>query len=573
MLPTERPRVEPALAPSEMDYLMRGMLRIPQVFVKARQTVRPDHFDPHLELPYRLVWSAALRLADRYGVSAVCGDNVDACRESVETEVLADIQRSGESTNNVLLVALYSPKPESPGLITYIYSGSAESLVEEQVVDYLRRFLSHRRVQETLRRDLNAAGGGVIVDMPAMLRTLATEAAAISSLDSPAVETANLENWYKNVSNSMRYSTGIGFLDRMLDGGQMAGEVYGVLGAYGSGKTLFSVQLACQSAVYQVTQSTINPSYKPKCSVIVHYEATSQEIRSRIGSHLAEIHYRELVEMDLSRLSRADGSVPLKDYEKEHWKEAIRRNDLSFVPEFERLQSRLSLFGDYICLLDMSGMDVRNPKRGSGYVQEVADILQTEILAKGLTIGCVVIDYAGLCARRYMRAKNLRPDSLRHLIGDFGDCCRQLIAVPMNCPVWVMHQLAAAANKRTYANLQHHADAAEAKNFVENMVYAFNISVPHDTYRTVLFNVTKARRSKPAPPEFLWINGAFQRFEPARKYYHRNVQTGEVIPLEAAKGCWFLSNDPGWEEWNESGTTAHSSGRMVTGSEDPFQDL
>jgi hypothetical protein len=327
-----------------------------------------------------------------------------------------------------------------------------------------------------------------------------------------------------------KFSTGVEFLDKMLGGGQADGEVYGILGAYGSGKTVLGVQIATQTAVAQVMQKNLlamqGKTYEPRHSYLFHYEAGEEEIRVRSWSHLCSIPWTELQEFDMSKLSStAKGPKP---YESDRFKEKIESG--TFLGEQERLKG-LSLYENYIHLVDMSGPP-DSPKRGTGYVQEIAQILAT--WTKGQSIGVVVIDYAGLCSRRYMNANNLPHDRLRHLVGNFGDECRRLIASPFSCPVWVMHQLAAAQNKRSPSSKQHHSDAAEAKNFAENLWFSFQMGVPEDVSRCLSMTCTKARRAGIPTPAVLRIDGAFSTMVDASKDFFFDELQGKFVSVTEA---------------------------------------
>lgn len=106
-------------------------------------------------------------------------------------------------------------------------------------------------------------------------------------------------------------------------------------------------------------------------------------------------------------------------------------------------------------------------------------------------------------------------DALRHLIGSMGDKCKKLLAVPYDCPVWLFHQLSSAANTRTYATRQHGTDAAEAKNFPENVSFCFELGCRDQEFGAFFMTCSKGRRAAVGRSPLLVMEGDFFRIVPA----------------------------------------------------------
>jgi hypothetical protein len=166
-------------------------------------------------------------------------------------------------------------------------------------------------------------------------------------------------------------------------------------------------------------------------------------------------------------------------------------------------------------LCDFSGPD-DNPQRGTGYVHEIAAALEQE-RQNGREIGSVYIDYAGIACRRHISVlPRPRQDEMRHLVGEFGNWCRLLIAQPMSARVYVMHQLNSQANSRGFATRQHYSDAAEGRNFAENLHFCATLGTRDREFNCVQFDCSKARRSALLPtPPLLRMYGELGRFEVA----------------------------------------------------------
>lgn len=549
-------KTEQPITKSEIDHIFYGLLSSKDYLQIYLDKINENMFDPIKEAHCILLLKIIKKIQREGKIDLLYSENLSEAQTFLETEILAYRDLRPKEVPQQVVDELLSKSEDSKGLVPWIFEFKKETSDEKKkdayFINYIKRFLSIRKIQRGLKHLLEKEGQSFIVNLPEILKTYAEEYVHINKATDNPIKSANISTW--TPKPKPRYKTGVNFLDKALNGGQAPGEVYGVLGAYASGKTMLAVQIACQSARVQAEMHRLDKNYIPKRSFIFHYEATHDEMMSRIISHICEISWEELLDFDLNRLSSLDGPIFPKPYEIERWNHAYKSKDGTFQAERERLESRMSLYQDYIHLVDMSGTE-DDSKRGAGYIYEIANILNQHVVKNNIPIGCVIIDYAGLCCKRYIAANNMKTESLRHLIGDFGYLCRQLIAVPFSCPVWIFHQLAAASNKKTFNSLQHHADAAEAKNFAENLVFCFNLGVPHPQYRTILMTDTKPRRSVQLKPMFLWVNGQYQVIEEASPYFNLDLVTFEVTPKAKFKEMKYATlNRLMREDENKSNT-------------------
>jgi hypothetical protein len=391
---------------------------------------------------------------------------------------------------------------------------------------YIEKVLT-KQLYEKIYQSLNLQhipghGTKIIEQISGLKQTLANLESSLAN----NIFTPSKDSWNPHVKP--KYSTYVSFVDELMGGGQIPGEVYGILGPFGAGKTLLCVQLACANAVNQfLLNQVLGSSFTPKHSFIFHYEADTNEMMARVISNVCEIAWEEICEYDFSKLSSKDGEIKFKKYEYELWGDLINKNDGSFLAELERYNTMLPLYGPYIHLIDMSGSQ---SSVGSGYVDEIVNIFEHQILpVYGNNIGFIGIDYVGLACRRHMMMKNLDVFKLRHLVGSFGDLIKQKLAIPYQCSVWLFHQLSGViSNRRNLKGTPHHTDAAEAKNFAENLTYCFTLSIPNPEYNVTFFSVTKARRSKLALPKILYINGRFNRMEDVTNQFYADFDKGTV---------------------------------------------
>jgi hypothetical protein len=512
------------LTAAQIEYLLRAYCRLPGFYRRySSQFSSVLFYFPH-ERPYQLVLAAFEEVLANNDFAIY--HQPEKLADLIETHIVSRIQSGRLKLTDDEILQLFNQNQIRPGLIYWIWRLSKLEEIDEKAADgFMQTFLRERAILQPLGQRLATAP---LEDLPKILQEYITKERSISQATSSPARNADPFSWSPTIRS--RNSTGVDFIDTMVAGGHIPGEVYGVLGAYGSGKTMLTVQLACRSVMHHKALADSLPGYKPKYSVIFHYEADYDEMMSRVISHICEISWNEIIGYDLSRLSGRDREVKYKPYEYDLWSDLIASG--SFLGEYDRLVTRMPIYKDYIFLVDMSG--TVNARLGSGYVDEIAKIIDTWVMPSiDGEIGFVGIDYVGLCSRRYLNANNLHHEKLRHLIGEFGALCRQKIALPFNCPVWLMHQLSGVANKKQPMRFQHHADAAESKAFAENLVYCFELAVPHPKYQTTFLTCSKARRSAIGPPQFLWINGPFNRLEDANQKYIYDEVMEEVYPRNA----------------------------------------
>jgi hypothetical protein len=188
-------------------------------------------------------------------------------------------------------------------------------------------------------------------------------------------------------------STGMDFLDTPMGGGAADGEVYGILGTYGSGKTMLAGGIVAEGAVRAVNRAR-ETGLAPRHTFYFTYETPPDDIRKRVWAYLANIRLDNLNALPyVQTLSRAGRRHP---YEEQLFPTDPRG-------EWERFEDTAHL-RRLIHIADMRGPR-HNPKAGSGGVDEIAAELTKFQSRYGATPKIVVIDYALVCVRRYIKAR------------------------------------------------------------------------------------------------------------------------------------------------------------------------
>jgi hypothetical protein len=119
---------------------------------------------------------------------------------------------------------------------------------------------------------------------------------------------------------------------------------------------------------------------------------------------------------------------------------------------------------------------------------------------------------------------------MRHYLANFCNEARFKIAVPFNCPVWVLHQLNTEANKKAPTAQQHHSYASECGNFAENVWFAFVFSTKDKANNTCALYCTKERRAKgDRAAQILKIEGNFCRMVDAASTHAMDYSTHQIM--------------------------------------------
>ncbi len=519
--PGQESVVQERMTFDEIDLMVVFLVRHPGLFAEARQVLVPGHFSGASESPWSYIWQALTGLYDRYGAS------LNPAILEVEALTLAS-SAAADLPASVL--------DEIRKFVAYAYDMPARYFADQcEAYGYslLQKFLQERHWGDSIKAAIVQWGDDTPVDAPAFLADIQARFAAVQGVSAQVTEDLIPENWEQTTFEVV--STGLEFIDAPMGGGVSDGEVYGLLGTFGSGKTMMACQIAGEAAMRMYAASETN-GQAPRQVIYLTYETPPDDIRKRVISNLAQIKLDHLNlatgESYATKFSRAGARLP---YEEEMF-------GTSPLGEWERYQQIVPvsrLFG----VSDMRG-GPDNPKAGTGFVIEIQAEIDKRRRKTGKEIGLVIIDYAVICARRLIRAKGWDEEKkLRGLLGGFGDQVRSMVAQHFHCPVWILNQLSGESNKRAAGARNSHADSAEARNFAENLWYAFCIG-NKDGNNMVSMDVSKSRRSEgQAHPTILHLRGDMARFVSADDRYmvdpntRRIVQrsSGEVIAPAAAQ--------------------------------------
>ena len=488
----EQNRRRPLLDQRQKELMMAMLLRSPQAFAALRSHLKPEHFGNY-EQGYALVWTITLKLYEKYGVlpdkPLLLAEIENACNEAPGT-----LNETEADAVGTFLDWAYEPANFKVPLDT-------DKPLGEWAVEVAKRFLLERVAlqakaltvnQDTAPADLNAAATAIL-----------NQAAVINSISSNASTEPFPEDWDQDIAVNV-FPTGIDFIDQFMGGGHANGEVYGIMGPYGSCKTTLANMLAAKAVAYFAKQHAADSSQPRKVVVLVSYEDRLRTMRQRVLGYAARIK-RSVMEALKDRhkdLSRAGG---LREYEKRLFRAELAQK-LRVPGEFERAAGVVQNMNNHAIFLDMTGFTVKGI--GGGYFNEISAMVSAELQRRGNAVcGLVIADYVGAAAKRHVDiTEGLSNDDLRHLIGGAPLKAKSTLADKFDCPVCLLHQLSAEANSFSEAKLADYTNSAEAKNFAENLDFCFIIGrLTKDNVG--LFGCTKHRRTAGKDHTLIQVQG------------------------------------------------------------------
>lgn len=517
---TEEPRRLP-LADAQRDCMFIGLLRSALSLERAKAVVKPEHFTTE-EAWLATIWSLATAHYDEYG------QLID--KESLLANFNARVDADPDAYSDDDL-------DDADNFVSSLYGVEDGAISDRLVFNWLRHFLEDRhlrRVRETL------LSPSVPLDPRSMFAGWADELNSLQTLTAGPLRRSFEAGWDDDSAPVVIRSTGIGFLDQLLEGGAGRTEANGLLGPFSGGKTLLGVCLSTQSAS-MAYEDWMQNGQEGTCGVSYHFswEEPLNGLRLRAISYLAQIPRKTvsavLTNKDYGLLSRGSS---LKPYERRRYAEALRRGD-RVLGEYERFQASVLRLNKCWRIVDMRGSDPDFPGRGAGSIPEVASIIKHDVetsRANGepIHVDLVIVDYVLAAVERYLDSQNLNRDELRHHINRFPLQAKYKIGVPFNCPVWLLHQLSTDAQSYAPGHVPKMTDSAEGKAFGENLDFLFGFG-NRDRENLAVFAKLKSRRVKNDPPIVVKVDGNLCCMWDKSNQYTVDTQSRAIVPASSQR--------------------------------------
>jgi replicative DNA helicase len=450
------------LARDEITALFRGFLRYPSLLQDAMR-VRLDNarFDGD-ELMYLVVYSAARDLLNEYG---------SVTRDMLVTRIATAIDSGSVVLRTADAVFMFGPEGED-GFIDEAFNTPRPESDEQQQAErrflegVLRRFLRVRLIRQNIQRVLNSSTDDTIaLQIRQVIDRWGHEAQSVEAIGTPTANSAEMPAFGSPlILPPPLLTTGIPWIDQYT-GGIRPGDVMGVLGPYSGGKTT-----VLTTAVVRLAELYANQGSN-KLSVFVGYEDGSERMNAMLWSAAARIDRNLFSSAGANFWAELSTRESLKDYDRNL---PENRNGEIVFGERERWENAMHWFNRHCVFLDFSS-NTATGGRGAGGVAEIRAALDRLKQERGMDIGFVAVDYAGILVERELGAKGdvsarTEQSALTRPIKQVPDTLRIQVAKALNCTVMLAHQLAPGECKKVQPwQYISHLDASGAKSFAENL--------------------------------------------------------------------------------------------------------
>lgn len=505
-------------SPQEMDILFIGLMRAPVFFDEARRLVRYNQFDPYTEAHYGLLWDVLCDLRDnftRWTTDMILGELYRLLNEN-PARLSPDMQAQ-------LL------RQDDYGIVYMAFATPPENISLEYCRMLLQRFLNERTVAAPLRcyMDARQVGGAYPAGLAEFLEQIAAQRQRIDSMQElPMFEAA--PELTAEFEPPARYRlTGVPYIDQPL-GGVRDGDANGLLGLTGSGKSTMAAHMAVAMSKMEYDTS-LQAGTDPGMVIFLTYEESARKMYPRIWSSAFKIPRDKLETMTNPSLT-----LTTRD-NMEEYEYALTEGGTPLC-EQERWEVGRVWLNQTLKLLDMSGSG-KFPNAGAGYVPEIVSSLEALTQMTGQPVRAVLIDYAGLICKRYMRVNNIDETKLRYYLTTFGDEVRRRVAEAFQCTAWIFHQLAPTENSRSATALLRHDQAAEGKAFAENLAVCGCLGVTErpSGLRRLNWSKTRYTRIEQVAPVTLKINERFAEMEDMTRQFVVDEQLHRFVERAAGQ--------------------------------------
>ena len=387
----------------EKDVMFSVMIRNPDVFTSFKDILLPKSFADCDPL-YAVVCEVARKLHAEHGELPARGTLMAAVAAAIEQDPEA-IAGVDESDLEIFIDKAFDDHDAWKADL------STSPKYAQWATAFLKKYCEERFMANLHRN--STAHAQILADIPGFFQNMQTELEKIRCIGGPQAQSflPRKGDWDKQGGIGI-FPTGLKFFDKLLNGGHAPKEVYGTMGPFGSCKTTLAVMLAVEAC--KQAAEVYKKTGKMEYVFFVSYEAPLvNELRFRAISYAAQIRRDSLEKMD-PKLGRKSLSThkTLKKYEKKLFGAKLAEGE-PVLGEQERLNGVIDMLDRHMIVLDMSGADPARRSAGSGYVEEIAAAITTELHRRGPGVKAriVVVDYVGaMCSRtRWLRKRTRVP--------------------------------------------------------------------------------------------------------------------------------------------------------------------
>lgn len=512
--------------PQQLEFLLLMCGGNAALFTDMKALIRPTDLGKPSEFALRTTWAAMLQSMDKF--QGWSYESLASCaNEYLQTkpdEMALFTQESwAEMFNN-------SPA----GLLFSIANSDVElSNVNINLArDILHKLANERLIVDKVRHVFNPSSGrGGIPLTKSFLDNLNEVLAKVSNTQTMPTGSAAPAGGYTAELTAIE-PTGLPFIDQAF-GGQRRGDVNGILGPTGGGKSTLSMHMAVTMA--KLSQQAAQEGSPMEPVIFITAEESLSRLYPRLWSNAFNILRATLEEsLDVRRLStRAN----LRPYEI-----AMQQAGEEILSEQDRYEQGRVWLDKAFKFIDISGTG-DYPAAGSGGVDEIASYVDRLCDSEGVRPKAVFIDYAGLVLERQIGLDTSKPDRFRQEIKRMGDVLKVRVAGRFNTTVWLLHQLKDAYGSESPTKMPTHTDAGDSKGFAVNMAVCGALGTTDKRTNCRWLNWSKVRYAQAAEnsSSILQIEPNFSRLIDVTGSYVPDLPSKGFISVQDARTIGGLS--------------------------------
>jgi len=368
-----------------------------------------------------------------------------------------------------------------------------QARAEQQYVEsIIRRFMNTRLIKQQIQNTLADGDSGPATGLDEKLSRWTKAAQAVKYIGRTITNSAEMPEWGSPIElPPPPVVTSMPWIDQYV-GGFRDGDVIGVLGPYSGGKTTLMATAAVRMAQNYAARG------ENKLAIFIGYEDGSSKMSHMFWSAGAHID-RNMFSQGKDFWQNFSTRDNPKDYDR---KLPENRNGKIVTGERERWDMSRLWLNKHFVFLDFSE-NASSGGHGHGGVAEIVAVLTQLMETRGMEIGLVAIDYAGLLLNRELsqdrRTKNA--EQIWRQVQMLPDDLRTKLAVPFGCTVLLAHQLAGGDIKKIppYRYVTH-LEAQGSKAFAENLHSCLCINTRDPETRVSTINWSKIRAMVPTTP-------------------------------------------------------------------------
>lgn len=518
------PQKKQVFTPLKLFHLMESILTDEEVFYDAVNRIKLEHFSSQ-EQAFAAIWDVALDYMSKHAemptvveISGVISGRVEADPNYLTDDEIEEV--------NQLFDRVEAAEKAGKRLKT----AAGRNLLQQFITDRFYRQISDHAVNADIDPE----------QLPEIAESWVEQANLVYLDGTSRISAPYDQGWDKGPPLEV-IPTRVNIFDKFLRGGVAGGEVYTLMGPYGSCKTTLGVQLSIGLSNYYFDQWRRNGRNSPLGVVYLLSYESSNLLEVRGLSHAAQLPRSILERKKYNQLSRPQ---LLNDRDRTRYALKLEKGARIYT-EVERKAMWEKRLAWNWRPVDMSGTDPNAPPtRGTGMFTEAAALIRNDIKAMrkaGLNrfCGAILFDYVGAMVLRSPQGES-DENRRRRMIGHAAYRAKEVLGRWFKqCPIFLLHQLSATANSLPPGVMPHHNQAAEAKNFAENADFSFVVGSP-DEENLCLIACTKHRRAPALPFQIVQIDGEYStvrevqgyRVDPKRK---RIVLSDELAMNEMAQ--------------------------------------